>query len=740
MKSFITAIVAFLTIQVSLFGQFAQPGDPFASPDQFGADAGEANPQTKSELLVDSKSIAPGQTIRFALKFTHPDHWHSYYKNDGIGISQIPAIAWTLPEGFVASDIIFPAPKEFLFLGMNSYGYEGTNYFITEITAPKDLKSGTELEFKAEASWQICKEQCLQEDSTFSVKLPVTENAEANPDYAKELSGYMTKKVPTKTLPASWNLSADEKDGIITLSISSKLPEDAFFYEYDKQIDAQKPRELKVTDTNSTFTGQRNTGNDFSEAPEKKDHLRGILYTPSKVEGSSNHAFWIDVKIGAEEELAPSGTDAEAAADSDKEKPLGVAVTFAFLFLGGLILNLMPCVFPVIGLKIMGFVQQAGEDKSKIKLHGVAFTVGVLLSFLALAAFLYPIKGETTLGAQLQNPLVVFIVLIIMLLLGLSMSGVFEIGAKATSIGGNLAQKEGVSGSFFSGILAVIVATPCSAPFLGPAIGAAWNYEGPLFFAALLTMGVGLALPYIILSFFPALVNSLPRPGAWMESFKQGMAFLLYATAGYLIWVYMGQVGDAHAGQKGLHVMLGLTTIAAAAWIYGRWDTPIRKMKVRIIAKALTALFFVGGLALALPPKEEAEVSENTVAEFDWQKWSPEAVEKHLAEGKAVYVDFTAKWCLTCQSNKATAYTDEVRQMFYDNNIVVLKADMTKKHPTATKAVHDLGRSAIPVNVLYVPGDKTPHVTSEILTAGYMKDFIKQHIKPAEQKEADLEK
>lgn len=729
MKRLISALFVLLFLHSPIFGQFEVPGDPFAAENS--GDDGQA--ESKAELLVDSKSIAPGQTVRFALKLTHPDHWHSYYKNDGIGISQIPEVKWTLPEGFVASDLIFPAPKQFIFMGMNSYGYEGTNYFITEVTAPENLKPGTEITIKAEASWQICKESCLAEEKAFAITLPSAGKAEANPDFSKELSGYMAKKIPTKELPESWNLMADEKDGIISLSISTKLPEGSFFYEYDKQIDAQKSRELTVTDTNSTFTGKRNAGNDFSDAPEKRDHLRGILYVPTPVEGTGNQSFWVDVKLGGEEKIATS--EAAPKEVGSGKKPMGTGLTFLFLLLGGLVLNLMPCVFPVIGLKIMGFVQQAGQDHGKIKLHGIAFTAGVLLSFLALAAFIYPIKGETTLGAQLQNPLVVFILLVVMLLLALSMSGVFEIGTSATSVGGKLSQKEGVSGSFFSGILAVVIATPCSAPFLGPAIGAAWNFEGYLFFLALLTMGVGLALPYIVLSFFPVLVNKLPRPGAWMESFKQGMAFLLYATVGYLIWVYMGQVGEAHAGQKGLYVMLGLTVFATAAWIYGRWSTPAKTMKVRTIARIITLVFFAGGIALALPPKVE-EKSENTVAEFDWQKWSPEAVEKHLAEGKPVYVDFTAKWCLTCQSNKATAYTDEVRQMFYDNNIVVLKADMTTKHPTATKAVHELGRSAIPVNVLYVPGDSTPHVTSEILTASYMKDFLKQHIKPAEKEEA----
>jgi len=688
---------------------------------QFGG-----GPSTTSELTFDHTTIKPGQTFTAALKLTHPPHFHSYYKNDGIGISIIPTVNWTLPEGFVASELIYPTPKPFQFSGMTAYGYEGSNYFLTKITVPAELKKGQEITIKADANWQICDDKSCQppESKTFSHKFTPTDESTLNPVYKKNLANYSTKKIPTEILPESWNPTAKEENGTITLTLSSKLPTDAFFYEYNKQIDAQKDRKTIVTESTTTFTGFRNTGNKFADAPPVTDRLQGIIYLPTKLGSLKNQSFWIDIPFGDSSNTTTS-TSTETKTTDEDEKPLGVALTFALLLLGGLILNLMPCVFPVIGLKIMSFVQQAGEDTKKIKLHGIAFTVGVLLSFLALAAFLYPIKGETTLGAQLQNPIVVFIVMIIMLLLALSMAGVFEIGAKATSIGGNLQQKDGLSGSFFSGVLAVVVATPCSAPFLGPAIGAAWKFDGLLFTLALLTMGIGLAIPYITLSFFPSLVNKLPRPGAWMESFKQGMSFLLFATVGYLLWVYLGQVGEE--GQKGLFIMLGLTSISIAAWIYGRWNTPIKTKKIRIIAGLFTIAFLVAGLTIAKPdPVQE----KSAVAKFEWEKWSPEKVQEYLDAGTPVYVDFTAKWCLTCQSNKATAYTDEVRQMFYDKKIVTLKADMTKPHPTATKEIHALGRSAIPVNALYIPNNKTtPYITSEILTPGYLKDFIEQRLK-----------
>lgn len=689
--------------------------------------------KTEAAMISEYSSVTPGQTFQVAFELVHEPHWHSYFINDGLGNSIVPAVEWTTPDGWTTSELQFPAPHEFSFAGAKVYGFEGTNYLITEVTGPATAQIGDSVELKADGSWQVCDDSsCLPpNDKSFTLSFNISETAVKNPAFQK-VTDYKLTTFPTKNLPSDWKIDAVESTDGITLSIDGDLPETFTFFEYDGQIDVQSKRTHSSEGTIHTFTGKRNQGNDLGgEAGPKLDHLRGILYSADSVARSENHAFWIDVPFGnsatgGETTIATTEISSETEAT---EADLGVAVILASLLLGGLILNLMPCVFPVIGLKIMGFVQQAGEDTKKIKLHGLTFTAGVLLSFLVLAAVLYPLKATTTLGSQLQEPWVVFILLVVMLLLALSMAGLFEIGAKATSVGGNLAHKEGVSGSFFSGVLAVVIATPCSAPFLGPAIGAAWKFDGPLFFISLLMMGVGLALPYITLSFFPALVNKLPRPGAWMESFKQGMSFLLFATVGYLVWVYNGQVGEE--GQKGLAIMLGITAIATGGWIYGRWNTPVKAKSTRIKANVLAILFLIGGGVLAMPPApEDPELAavENSVAELEWQKWSPQLVDQLRAEGRPVYIDFTAKWCLTCQTNKAAAYTAAVRKYMHDNDVVALKADMTKKHPEATQAVHALNRSAIPVNVLYVPDDPTPHVTREVLTADYLLNFIKKRI------------
>lgn len=381
------------------------------------------------------------------------------------------------------------------------------------------------------------------------------------------------------------------------------------------------------------------------------------------------------------------------------------------MFLGGLLLNLMPCVFPVIGLKIMGFVQQAGENRRSIALHGISFTSGVLLSFAILSGILFTLRETIGWGYQLQNPWVVIILLLLMFILALNMFGIFELGTSATSVGGKLQSKSGHTGSFFSGILATVVATPCSAPFLGAAIGAAMALPALQFFTGFTFMALGLALPYLILSLFPTLVEKLPRPGPWMESFKQAMSFLLFATAGFLLWVYSGLIGQEYL----LSPLMGLSLIAAAAWIYGRWNLPHKTPKTRRTALAITAIFAIGGTLLALPPQPEKL----------WSEWSEETTEELLAEGTPVFIDFTAQWCVTCQVNKKIAYTEEILTLAREKRIVFLKADKTKPNPAIEKKLQELGRTAIPVNVLLIPGEP-PIITPEVLTPGILKDLFNQ--------------
>ena len=394
-----------------------------------------------------------------------------------------------------------------------------------------------------------------------------------------------------------------------------------------------------------------------------------------------------------------------------------VPPTFLFVmfsaFVGGLILNIMPCVFPVLGIKIVGIVQQAGEDRRQVVLHGLVYTLGILLSFWALGGLVVALgKGW---GFQLQSAGFNYALAAFFLIFGLNMAGVFEIGASAVGVGQNLQAKHGLGGSFFSGLLATLVSTPCSAPFLGTALGFAVKLPAPQAMLLFTLIGLGLASPFLLLSAFPKLVSALPRPGAWMESFKQGMSFLLFGTVVFMLWVLTGMI----EGLPLLILMLGLVLVALGCWIYGRWSLPHKPARTRLIAVVLALAAITGGLWVGWPKVEKQPASAHG-AKFEsgllWEPWSAAKVDEMVAAGKPVYIDFTAKWCWTCQVNKRVYSDARLQELFKKHGVVTVKADYTNEDEAIKQAFTALGRGAVPVNALYVPGVKEPLVLPEILT------------------------
>jgi thiol:disulfide interchange protein DsbD len=613
----------------------------------------------------------------------------------------------------VAGPIQWPVPEVKDGYDGKSFIYPGSPVFLIEITPPASLSVGENFTLSANAKWQICKRSCINEEATLSFDIPVGERSTTDPAQL-ELFATARQLIPDEK-PSSVKVSifseADSPDSIKLEITNLESPPTEFIPNEPYLKALSDGGEVSPTDGGYLITLQRKKIDFLDNEIPQGNSVSGILIS------SGNMAI-------------PETAIPGKASLNETEPPSPEPVAFMKLlpilggmFIGGLILNLMPCVFPVIGLKIMGFVQQAGEDRRSIALHGVSFTVGVLASFAVLSGILFAVRAAALKsggdsigwGYQLQNPFVVLVLLLLMFILGLNMFGIFEIGASATSVGGKLHNKSGHSGSFFSGVLATVVATPCSAPFLGAAIGATMALPAFQFFTGFAAMALGLATPYLILSIFPSLVGLLPRPGAWMESFKQGMSFLLFATAGYLLWVYSGLIGQ----EKLLAPLLGLSLIAAGAWIYGRWHLPHRGQKVRVAALALTAVFTIGGTVLALPPKPDEL----------WQTWSAEKVELLSSEGTPVYVDFTAQWCVTCQVNKKFAYTEEVLVLAKQRGVVFLKADKTRPNPAIEAKLTELGRTAIPVNVLYIPG-KEPIITPELLTPNLLIDLFNKIPKP----------
>ena len=677
-------------------------------------------------LVSDAASIQPGKPFTVALRLQHEPHWHSYWIAPGTGYPT--SLNWTLPEGFKAGEIQWPTPHTVVDTAskITGNGYNDEAFLLVEILPPANLGPGTEVKLAALAEWLMCKDVCMPGDAKLEIVFPVAAAGTADPRWTEPLAAALTRLPDTNT---GWNVAAAHNATTATLRLTPRpgtthQPADLHFFAADGFTDYAKPGVVR----------QENGGWVIelpidSTADKAATRLTGVLASANGWSaGSGYDGLVIDApfEVGHVAPNAPGGQTTsnpnpqppDPGSQTPPDAPGSLLATLLLAFLGGLILNLMPCVFPVLGIKILGFVNQSGNDRKMITAHGLVFTLGVLLSFWALAGILLALRAggaQLGWGAQLQSPDFVFGMAVFLLAFALNMSGLFEVGLSATAVGGNLQSKEGFAGSFFTGALAVLVATPCSAPFLAPALGAAFSAafsagESMLIFTAI---ALGLALPYLLLSISPQAIKLLPRPGAWMETFKQFMAFPLYATVGWLLWVLAGQTKDDDNAL--LLIAFGFVLVAMAAWAYGRFGQahgkPGRQMAGRIFAAAL----LVGGLWVGWP--KAPEIAPAGSYQVTWEKWSPEAIAAAQAAGKFVYVDFTARWCATCQTNKAAVFhSDEVLAELRKKNVVLLRGDWTNRDPLITAELARWNRSAVPFNLVYAPGKPDPVILPELLT------------------------
>jgi DsbC/DsbD-like thiol-disulfide interchange protein/cytochrome c biogenesis protein CcdA len=663
--------------------------------------AAAAPSRVKASLVAAEASVQPGKPITVALRFVHDPHWHTYWLNPGTGL--VTSLAWKLPPGWKAGDIQWPAP---IILKdrtgtVTGNGYEGDLLLPVTLTPPADLKPGSAVELSATAEWLMCEEICIPGSAEVKLSLPVAADAPQPDSQWGEKIRAVIAGLP-RADPA-WQVTASKNAQTVIVKVApakagGHVPKAPHFFSDDGFVAYDLPQEMKP-DANGGFTLTLPIAPDGPKNPPK---LLGVL--------TSENGWFPDGSLRGLRVEVPFAAAAPVAT------PIGQLLgTLAFAFLGGLVLNLMPCVFPVLGIKILGFVNQAGNERSKVVAHGLVFTLGVLLSFWALAGALAILRAggaELGWGFQLQEPLFVFALAAVMLVFAMSMSGVFEFGLGATGVGANLQMKSGYVGSFFTGVLATVVATPCSAPFLAPALGAALAVPTGESFFIFTAIAIGLSLPYLLLSIFPAAVRVLPRPGAWMETFKQFMAFPLYATVGALIWVLTGQLAE-----DALMSVIGLTLIALGVWVYGRWHAPgAAEGRRRFGLAGLVVLFALG-----------AWVGWPRPATITWEPWSTESVAQLRSEGRIVYVDFTALWCATCQANKRLVFhSDDVLKTFADKKIATLRADWTKKDPKITAELAKYGRSAVPFNVIWFPGKEAPVILPEILTPGTVLEALKE--------------
>jgi thiol:disulfide interchange protein DsbD len=653
----------------------------------------------QAELVPATTSIQPGRPFEVALRLTHDPHWHTYWINPGTGYPT--TIKWTLPPGWQAGEIRWPVPHLLADAAGNitGIGYESEVFLLVTLTPPAGLPAGEKITLKAAVAWLMCQEVCMPGEAALDLTLPVDNGTPApDPDWGAKLAA-AGKNLPQA--PDGWQFAATRTAKEVTLTVrppegTTFAPGDFHFFADDGLIAYDRPQPASAQDGAFVLTLPVDDA-----GPKDATRLSGVLAL-SKGGGTG---IRVEVPFG----------DAAAAQNSKLQIPNpkpagGLAGTLVLAFLGGLILNLMPCVFPVLGIKILGFVNQAGADRRKVTLHGLMFVLGVLTSFWILAGALLALRAggkQLGWGFQLQEPGFVFALAVFLLIFALNLSGLFEFGLSAMGVGAGLQTKTGYTGSFFTGVLATVVATPCSAPFLAPALGAALALSAVESLTVFTAIAVGLSVPYLLLSLFPAAVKLLPRPGAWMETFKQFMAFPLYATVGFLVWVLAGQTKDDDTGLA--RILFGLVLVAMAVWAYGRWTQRGGSKGRRRFGYAFAAVLLAAGVVVGYPGKPAAGLV--------WETWSPETVTRLRAEGKMLYVDFTARWCATCQSNKAVVFSSQaVRDALHRQGVVLLKADWTSRDPQITEALASFHRSAVPLDLIYAPGRAGPIILPELLT------------------------
>ncbi|MGZ5649032.1 MAG: protein-disulfide reductase DsbD family protein [Usitatibacter sp.] len=664
----------------------------------------------EAELVTDKVAAQPGKALLVGLKLRMEDRWHTYWKNPGD--SGLPTrIQWALPEGWKAGPIQWPYPKLLPVGPLMNYGYEDEVVLLSPIVAPPDAKPGR-YTLTAKAEWLVCKDVCIPEKGELDLVLPLAMGeAAANPRFQAHIEraqGMLPVEAPGWTFESA--ISGKTLVVRMTPPAGANAPQKvAFFPEREQLIEPAAPQKLR-REGHSLVIEMK-----LAEPPTlPADGVVGVAVSEQDWPAIARKAIAVNAPLS--KQLASAAAVSESAASPGGGAVIGTSTlaALAFALLGGILLNLMPCVFPVLGIKVMGFVQHAHGQPRAMRLQGAIFAVGVVVSFLALAGLMLLLRaGGTQLGwgFQLQSPAVVTLLAALFFVLALNLSGVFEWGAFAQSLTSNLSARGIYADAFLAGVLATVVATPCTAPFMGAAVGFTLTQSTALSLAIFAVLGVGMALPVLLLSLFPRLMKRLPKPGAWMETFKQVLAFPLYATVAWLTWVLGAQAGNDAI----LALLAGLVMIAMAGWMYGRWDH-----SPSLWRPTVAIIFAAAGVLVAWPgPAGDAApgIPAARAGELQWEAWSPERVQSLASQGKPVFVDFTAAWCVTCQVNKRVAlHNEDVMKAFASRGVVALKADWTRQDPRITQALSALGRNAVPVYALYLPGESEPRLLPELLT------------------------
>ncbi len=659
------------------------------------------------ELLPLQDTIKPGTQSLVGLHFTLDKGWHVYWVNAGDS-GEPPSIKWALPEGITAGAMQFPAPRRLPLGPLMDFGYEDEVLFPMTLSVASTVKSPVDL--AARVNWLVCREVCIPGKANLTLPLQIA--AQAGPiDPARQaLFDRFENRLP-KPLPSSAKAVFGTTPNGFDLALTGHPSAGAEFFPLEQsQLLNAAPQPVRTVDNGLAISLKKDENFRTQLA-----QLNGVLLL------ADGTAYEIH---------APPGTVPGAAASG-----AGLLALLRFVglaFVGGVILNLMPCVFPVLFIKGLSLVESSRHSNTGIRVHGLVYALGILVSFWAVVALLLGLRAggrQLGWGFQFQSPGFVAVMALLLFFLGLSLAGMFEIGLTVTNTGSSLAAKSGYGGSFFTGVLAMVVATPCTAPFMGAAIGFALAQSAAVAFAVFTALALGLAAPYLLLTWNPGWMRYLPRPGAWMEVLKQATAAPIFATVIWLVWLFASSAGvDALTA-----LLAAFLLLAIAGWILGRW--PARR-----VASVFATTVIVLAIATPLYALWKFPATETTTAgKAGWEPYSRAAIEQYRAQGRPVFVDFTARWCLSCQVNERVVLNrPDVRRRLHDSGIVLVRADWTKHDEDIGTALSELGRSGVPTYAFYLPGQPA-FTLPEVLTPGIVFGALDQlHNSPKEKQVAWL--
>ena len=689
-------------------------GAPPALPDA-GAAAVTATARSQNvtiTLLSAQASVAPGSTVTVAVRQQIAPGWHTYWRNSGDS-GDATRISWTLPEGYSADAIRWPVPQALPFQTLVNYGYSDRVLLPVDIAVPASARPGTTVRLQAAVSWLECADICIPGDGTVAIDLPVAETARPGVDAGEIAATLAALPVP---LPQAGVLADAGASWIVA------LPQPAFagttsarFFPHELPlgalIDYPAPQRLE--------TGPGGLSLAIAKSPSVPEALEGpvtgVLVTG---DGDGREAFEITLEPGSVP-AGVRGTRPHTAPGAGT----GLLQAALMAVLGGLILNLMPCVFPILAMKALGVARMAGSERAHARLHGLVYGAGVVISFLALAGALIALQAAGAAvgwGFQLQSPPVILLLALLMFAIGLSLLGVLQMGAGLQNAGAGLVARGGVAGSFWTGVLAVVVASPCTAPFMGAALGYAAAAPPATSLVVFAALGAGFAAPFVLVTWMPALLSRLPRPGPWMDRLKQGLAFPMFAASAWLVWVLAAQ-----AGQDGvLAALAGALMLGLAAWVAGITASASWRWLAGLAALVAVA----GGAVLvsrAEAPGQVAAGRSHAGLGPPSEPWSPQAVDAALAAGKTVFVNFTADWCVTCKVNEGAVFTNAQVQAALDgSSAVYLVGDWTLRDGAIAAELRRHGRIGVPLYLVYRSGQAEPLVLPQLLTPGLVIDSL----------------